>query len=67
MRICDPEPIRKGRKLKRVSSTVVDVKNEVVFSSVNHEDRLDDIELNGNVTANITAEKPILDESRHFK
>ena len=55
MRICDPEPVRKGRKLQRVSSTVVDVKNEVVFSSVNHEDRLEDIELNGNVTANITA------------
>ena len=65
MRICDPEPIRKGRKLKRVSSTVVDVKNEVVFSSVDHEDRVED--LNGNVTSNITAEKPILDESRHFK
>ena len=37
-RICDPEPIRKERKLQRVSSTVVDIKNEVVFSSVEHDD-----------------------------
>ena len=46
-RFCDPEPIRKERKLQRVSSTVVDIKNEVAFSSVEHEDN-ENLEMDGN-------------------